>query len=129
MASSKEVIKKDCNSESGNWRQTLSPVPWLCDVRQTTELNTLVCHMVTITPSSQICSWDTKHLHYFYIFLDGGELSGEKQRHRGPVHSPEFPAPTPKGPLYLLQKGDLALEHCATELVSSALPWLQDLDL
>lgn len=29
----------------------------------------------------------------------------------------------------LLQKGDLALEHCATKLVSSALPWLQHLNL
>lgn len=73
-------------------------------------LNTLVCHMVTMTPSSQICSLDTIHLHYFYIFLDGGEISGEKQRHKGPVHSPEFPAPHPQG-------------ACVTCYRKEILPW------
>lgn len=38
VASLKEVIKKGYNSEPENWRQNLNPVPYVFDLRQTTEL-------------------------------------------------------------------------------------------
>lgn len=82
--------------------------------------NILVCKTVIITLSLQICSSDTVHLCYYCKLWVGGEISGERQRHRGPFHShtglasPEIPAHHLLRSLWnFSQKGDLAAEQGA----------------
>lgn len=130
MSSFKEVISQ--SQKTGDGLSTLS-LTCCVILGKPLSLNILICKMV-ITLSSQVCSLDTIHLHY-YMLWNGSKISREK-RPRGPFHSqlgltsPELPVHQPLRSLCnLLQKGELVLEHCATRLVSSALPWLQQLNL